>query len=66
MTDKKQHCWAVDVTQLGASYAGYMTEEERHEREWDIQYEERYCHVLNENDLEQFLTRLKEVIDLKD
>mgnify|MGYP001389778472 CR=1 FL=1 len=61
--NEKQHCWAVDVSQLGASYEGYMTEEERSEREWDIQYEERECYVLNENDLEKFLTRLREVID---
>jgi len=61
--DTKQHCWAVDVSQLGASYEGYLTDQERSELEWDIQYEERECYVLNENDLETLLTRLKQAID---
>jgi len=64
MTDeKKQHSWAVDATQLGASYEGYLTDEERSDLEWEIQENEPACCVLSEPQLEKFLTRLKQAID---
>lgn len=62
MTDEKQHSWAVDVSE-GASYEGYLTEQERSDLEWEIQENEPACYVLSEKELEKFLTHLKQAID---
>jgi hypothetical protein len=61
--DTKKHSWAVDATQLGASYEGYLTDQERSDLEWEIQENEPACCVLSEEELEKFLTRLKQAID---